>query len=209
VPRRRPTLPPARPVLWPLRAPESAGVWIDDGTVLTVRVDHAPLAGVTARMLAWWYAHVPGTMAYAGRIVPRYLVWHPLDHVSYEVRGAASVVTQGARLRIRSVLQRDPVHALDLRVVVEELGPRRAVIARRLLGTSLVRLENDFADGPAGATYRTTLTVGDTSALARCALNHVARRRAFPATRVPAWIRHHVEEIGNLQHFLPGLYAAR
>jgi hypothetical protein len=24
----------------------------------------------------------------------------------------------------------------------------------------------------------------------------------------PAWLRHNVEEVGNFEHFLPGLYAA-
>jgi hypothetical protein len=204
-----PSLPPPRPVLWPLRAPETAGVSISDGTVLVVQVDHAPLPGVTAPMLAWWYAHVAGSMTYAGEVLPRYLVWHPLDHVSYEVLGGDGTVTEGTRLHLTEVLQRDPAQLVDLRVVVEELSARRAVIGRRVLGTSLVRLENDFADGAAGATYRSTLTVGDDSALGRYVLNRVARTRAFPTGRVQAWIRHHVEEIGNLEHFLPELYAGQ
>jgi hypothetical protein len=54
---------------------------------------------------------------------------------------------------------------------------------------------------------RTTLTIGDTTLLARAFLNRVARRRAFPETRIDPWIRHHIEEIGNLEHFLPDLYA--
>lgn len=168
-------------------------------------------------MLHWWYGNVPGTMPYAGSVYPRYLVWHPLDHISYEVvrtgadvpdEGTGSPVRAGSELRIREALHRDPRQLIDIRVTVEELGPNRAVIAKRVLGTTIVRLENDFTDGAHGAAYLTTLTVGDTTALARAGLNLVAHRRAFPERRIEPWITHHIEEIGNLPNFLPDLYAA-
>jgi hypothetical protein len=210
------SLPAPRPVLWPLRKQESATVTRErDRHRAIVRIEHAPLAGVSADMLRWWYGNVPGTMSYAGGTYPRYLVWHPLDHISYAVvhqRSAADPVTgdpvrAGSTLRIREALHRDPEQVIDITVTVEELGPHRAVIVKRLLGTTIVRLENDFTDAPAGAAYRTTLTVGDTTALARLALNRVAHRRAFPEQRIQPWITHHIEEIGNLEHFLPALYA--
>jgi hypothetical protein len=210
-------LPPPRPLLWPLRQPGTASTVRErDGHRVIVRIEHAPLAGVTAEMLRWWYGNVPGTMTYAGRTYPRYLVWHPLDHISYEVVGApatpldrqADPVRPGCKLHIREALHRDPDQLIDIRVAVEDLRPNRAVIVKRVLGTALVRLENDFHDGPAGAAYRTTLTVGDNSLLARLILNRVAHRRAFPEERIRPWITHHIEEIGNLAHFLPELYAA-
>jgi hypothetical protein len=212
------SLPAPRPLLWPLRDRSSATVSRESDRRLTVvRIEHAPLPGVTARMLHWWYGNVPGTMPYAGSTYPRYLVWHPLDHISYEVvrtgdevsdHGGASPVRAGTQLRIREALHRDPDQVIDIRVTVDELGPNRAVIVKRVLGTTVVRLENDFTDGRNGADYRTTLTVGDTTALARAGLNLVAHRRAFPERRIDPWITHHIEEIGNLPHFLPELYAA-
>jgi hypothetical protein len=92
---------------------------------------------------------------------------------------------------------------------VAELAAGRAVIAKRILGTALVRLENEFADGPAGATYVSRLTIGDGTPLGRLLLNRVAQRRAFPSRRIGPWIRHHVEEVGNLENFLPGLFGER
>ena len=84
-------LPPARPLLWPLRDAGSATVARErDRHRTVVRIDHAPLTGVSARMLRWWYGNVPGTMTYASAIYPRYLVWHPLDHISYEVVSTGS-----------------------------------------------------------------------------------------------------------------------
>jgi hypothetical protein len=140
------TLPPPRPVVWPLRPPE-------------------------------WYAHVPGTMPYAGGTYPRYLVWHPLDHVSYEIENAdpvghPTVVAPGTRLHI-----------------VEALG--------------------EFTSTRSGAGYLTRMTLGDDTLPGRLMLNRVARTRALPPHKLERWIRHHIEEIGNLENFLPDLFDAR
>jgi hypothetical protein len=207
-------LPAPRPVLWPLREPGSAAVTREgDRHRTVVRIEHAPLHGVSAPMLHWWYGHVPGDMTYAGATYPRYLVWHPLDHISYDVvhtpgEAAGAPVRTGSELRIREALHRDPRQLIDIRVTVEELGPNRAVIVKRVLGTRIVRLENDFRDAPGSVEYTTTLTVGDVTPLARAALNRVAHRRAFPEERITPWITHHIEEIGNLENFLPDLHAA-
>jgi hypothetical protein len=153
-------------------------------------------------------------MIYAGTEYPRYQVWHPLDHISYDVVGGRAAhpdshdpVHSGSRLRIREALQRNPDQIIDIRVSVEELAAHRAVIVKRVAGTTIVRLENDFSDVPHGAAYRTTLTVGDDTPLARAVLNRIAHRRAFPEARIGPWVTHHIEEIGNLEHFLPLLYA--
>ncbi|HEX6686985.1 MAG TPA: hypothetical protein VF062_29740 [Candidatus Limnocylindrales bacterium] len=53
------------------------------------------------------------------------------------------------------------------------------------------------------------MTIGDSTWLGRHALNRVARGRAFPPQRIEPWIKHHIEEIGNLEHFLPRLFAER
>lgn len=209
------TLPDPRPVQWPLRKPSSATVTrTSDRHRTIVRIEHEPLRGVTARMLRWWYGNVPGAMIYAGKEYPRYLVWHPLDHISYDVVDAPAAHTDahdpvhsGSKLRIREALQRNSDQIIDIRVSVEELGAHRAVIVKRVLGTTIVRLENDFNDVPHGAGYRTTLTVGDDTPLARAFLNRIAHRRAFPEARIGPWVTHHIEEIGNLEHFLPHLFA--
>jgi hypothetical protein len=204
-------IPPPRPVVWPLRPVESAQVETRrlQGRV-TVTITHAPLRGVNPEMLAWWYGHVPGTMEYAGSTYPRYLVWHPLDHISYEVVGGRrgdGAVGPGTRLHIVEALGRDPNKILDLHVTVEELGTDRAVIARRVLGSAVVRLGNEFTADRVGAGYRTTMSLGEDTLLGRLLLNRVARTRALPPAKLRSWVRHHVEEIGNLENFLPALQA--
>src|SRR2546423_9367971 len=84
---RNVALPPSRPLPWPLRAPATAETTFEhlaDGRRRIV-IRHAELKGVSPEMLAWWYHNVIGDMEYAGTRWSRYLVWHPLDHISYEV----------------------------------------------------------------------------------------------------------------------------
>ena len=179
----------------------------DSRTVVTIA--HAPLEQVTPEMLAWWYCHIPGTMQYAGETRPRYLVWHPLDHISYQLTSPGDVVGAGSRLHITEALGRDPGNLVDIHVTVETIDSREAILTKRVLGTSIVRLENEFRPTSAGCRYTTHLTLGDTTPLARLALNWIAHSRAFPPPKLSAWIRHHVEEIGNLENFLPDLFRYR
>jgi hypothetical protein len=207
-------LPSPRPVLWPLRSADSARHHISsyEGSVV-VTIEHAALPGVTPEMLRWWYGHVPGTMTYAGQTYPRYLVWHPLDHISYDVErpapGDGGAVAAGARLHITEAPGRDLDNLLDIRVGVEALEEGRAVIGRRVAGTAVVRLENEFSSATEGARYVSRMTIGDTTALGRLVVNQVAHRRAMPPRLVGPWMRHHIEEIGNFPNFLPDLFRER
>jgi DAPG hydrolase-like protein len=197
-------------VLWPLRTQDSARVSrSDDAGRRIVTIEHAPLAGVTAEMLTWWYGHVPGTMQYAGGTYLRYLVWHPLDHITYEVENQAGTVRAGSKLHIVEALGRDLDSVLDIHVTVEAVNERSAVISKRIAGSSVVRLENEFESTQAGARYVTRMTLGDDTLPGRLLLNRVARTRALPPRKLERWIRHHIEEIGNLEHFLPTLFETR
>jgi len=178
----------------------------DSRTVVTIA--HAPLQQVTPDMLAWWYGHIPGTMQYAGETWPRYLVWHPLDHITYELT-TPGVVGAGSQLRITEALGRDLDKLVDLQLTVETIDNEAAIISKRVLGSSIIRLENEFTPTSAGCRYLTRLTVGDTTTLGRLCFNSLAHKHAFPPPKLAAWIRHHVEEIGNLENFLPDLYHYR
>ena len=137
------------------------------------------------------------------------MVWHPLDHVSYEVENNAPPVRVGSKLHIVEALGRDLDSVLDIHVTVEEITDRSAIISRRIAGSSVVRLENEFESSNGAARYVTRMTLGDDTMLGRLLLNRVARTKALPPPKLERWIRHHIEEIGNLEHFLPTLFDAR
>ncbi|HEY4567936.1 MAG TPA: hypothetical protein VIH10_00680 [Kribbella sp.] len=202
-------LPAPRPVLWRLRPLESAAVSTssdDSRTIVTIA--HAPLEQVTPEMLAWWYTHIPGDMQYAGTTWPRYLVWHPLDHISYQAMTPGEI-GPGSRLHMSEALGRDPSMLLELDVTIETVDSQSAILTKRILGSSIARIETEFVRTYAGCRCTTRLTLGDTTPLGRMFLNRTAHQRAFPPPKLSAWIRHHVEEVGNLENFLPDLYHYR
>jgi hypothetical protein len=206
-------LPPPRPALWPLRPFASADVTdelLPDGR-RRITVRHAELAGVTPEMLDWWYGHVDGPMEYAGSTWPRYLVWHPFDHIAYEVLRTApdGTVGPGARLRIREAFQRDPRNLLDVTVEVEHRDADAAIIAKRVAGGQVLRLVNEFSATRRGTAYRSRMELGTASIAGRLGLNRLVRRRILAGAKARAWGRHHVEEVGNLVHFLPDLWAGQ
>src|SRR5687768_14360913 len=168
-------LPEARPMLWPLRPPSSAEV--TDEVLGTgqrrITIRHAHLHGVTPEMLSWWYGgNIVGTMHYAGQEWPRYLVWHPLDHISYEIVDARSdgAVGPGSRIRVREAFQRDPGNLLEVTVEVERLDERMAIIARRVPGGHVLRLTNEFTPVPQGTAYVSRMEIGSPSLLGRSGL---------------------------------------
>jgi hypothetical protein len=67
---------------------------------------------------------------------PGYLVWHPLDHISYEVERPRpdGHIGPGTKLHIVEALGRDPA--------------------------TIVWLENEFHAEPRGARYVTRMTLG-------------------------------------------------
>jgi len=204
------TLPDPRPVLWPLRPIGSANIDIKvlrDGR-RRISIEHAELRGITPEMLAWWFGHIDGEMEYAGRKWPRYLVWHPLDHISYEVlKRSRGGVGPGAQLHVREAFQRDPRNLLDVTATAERLDADAAIIGGRLFGIPALRLINRFERTTAGTHYVSVMVIGNDSRLGKWGLNWLLRWLILPGEKARAWARHHIEEIGNLENFLPALYA--
>jgi polyketide cyclase/dehydrase/lipid transport protein len=205
-------MPPPRPLVWPLRAPETADTTVERlaNGCRRIVIRHAELNGVSPAMLAWWYAHVVGDMEYAGAHWPRYLVWHPLDHISYEITQPSSDGGgPGTRLHIREAFQRDPENLLDVTATVERIDAREAIISNHVLGLSALRLVNRFDATAAGARYVTEMTIGDAGVIGRLFFNRFINSRVLSGSQERAWIRHHIEEVGNLENFLPQLYQAK
>ena len=88
-----------RPFNWamkPLDSAETGVKTLDDGRLeLTIR--HDILKGVTPAMLGWWFRNIEGSMEHMGQTYPRYLIWHPIDHIHYEVARRSHAKTWWAR----------------------------------------------------------------------------------------------------------------
>ena len=82
-----------------------------------------------------------------------------------------------------------------------------AVIGKRLFGLSILELVNKFTLTDSGTIYRSVMTIGTSGWPGRIGLNALLTARILPGELAMHWARHHVEEIGNLENFLPTLFA--
>jgi len=197
----------ARPVLYPLRSVGSARVRYTDAAHgrRRVTIDHRPLPGVTPDMLLDWFSHLDGTMTYGDAVIDRYLAWHPIDHVRWELAKPApgGGAGEGARFRIVERFGNRPEYGVDVVDTVEKLDETGIRLVRRIAGVVVFALEHTWSAGSDGAHYVTVLDVGARSALF-APVNRVLRRR-LPDHMVRAWVRHNVEEVGQLEFLLPQL----
>ena len=87
-------------------------------------------------MLRWWFEHLGEPMTHEGQACSRYLLWHPRDHIHWElVRRAPDRGTgKGARFRIVEAFAANPNYYVDSTEYVEKLeddpAPSFAVHAR-------------------------------------------------------------------------------
>ncbi|MBX7432936.1 hypothetical protein JDV09_12575 [Mycobacterium sp. Y57] len=195
------------PVLYPMRPVESATVQFSEHPHCRRRItiDHRPLAGVTPAMLLDWFTHLDGTIRYGGRLVDRYLAWHPIDHVRWELarpaRGGGAA--EGARFHMVEAFGARPEYLVDEVARVEKLDETGIRLVLRIAGIAVFQLEHTWSAGDDGAHYVTVMDLGARSRLMAPA-NRVIRRR-FPDDKARAWVRHNIEEVGQLEYLLPGL----
>ena len=198
------------PVLFPLRSVDSAVVRYATAPHRRRRVtiDHRPLAGVTPAMLLDWFSHLGETMLYGGQVIDRYLAWHPIDHIRWELAKPApgGGAAEGAKFRIVEKFAGRDDFAVDVVDRVEKLDETGIRLVQRIGGVVVFQLEHTWSAGPHGAHYVTVLDLGARSALI-APVNYVLTRR-FPDNMVRAWVRHNIEEVGQLEYLLPDLHAA-
>ncbi|KUI39820.1 hypothetical protein [Mycobacterium sp. GA-2829] len=197
----------SRPVLYPLRTVDTATV-----RVLTaphgrrrVTIDHRPLAGLTPAMLLDWFTHLGETMTYGGQVIDRYLAWHPIDHIAWELARPApgGGAADGARFRMVEAFGGRPECKIDEVARVEKLDETGIRLVKRLGGAVYFQLEHTWSAGADGAHYVTVMDLGARSPLL-APVNRLVSRH-FPDDKLRAWIRHNIEEVGQLEYLLPTL----
>jgi hypothetical protein len=195
------------PVLYPLRTADTAVVRMTAAPHhrRRVTIDHRPLAGVSPQMLLDWFTHLDGVMSYGGEVIDRYLAWHPIDHIRWELArpAAGGGAGEGARFRIVEAFGARPEYRIDVTDRVEKLDETGIRLVQRVIGVPLIALEHTWSAGAEGAHYVSVLDLGARSA-AMDPVNRVLCRR-FPEDMVRAWVRHNIEEVGQLEHLLPQL----
>lgn len=201
-------LPPVRPLVAPLRIADTAQTSLrrlpDRRLLMTIR--HAPLPGVTPAMIVSWFRELDGTIEVDGRECPRYLVWHPHDHIHYDTtRHPDGSVSAGVRFHIVEAFGRDPRLRVETRDHVELLDESGLRLSSRLAGIEVFVLHHRFTREGDGTQYDSTMVFGMAGRIGRL-VNPLLNRLVFDARHGAAWLRHNVEEVGLFEQLLPRLY---
>jgi hypothetical protein len=174
---------------------------------LELRIDHAPLEGVTPKMLRWWFQTASEDMMWRGRTIPRYHLWHPVDHIQLSVvrRARDGTVGPGAKFHIVEAFGGNLAYLVDQVVDVARLDEGGITLEVRVANKVVMQLAHTFEAGADATLYRTRMVIGAESGLLK-PLSRLIRWRKFPTAKAGAWLKHNVEEVGNLPYFLPELY---
>lgn len=203
-------LPPARALPWPLRPLSSAETALryDGHGRMVMTIAHGLLAGIEPQMVEWWFRNIGGEMEVDGRTLNRYLVWHPFDHIRWELMNPRpdGHVGVGSRFRIVEAFGANPDFYVDIVDTVTRLDRSGITLVHRVAGVELTRLNHDFVATEGGTLYRSTLTVGIGIPVLGRVVNPLLHRFVFTEAMGRAWLRHNVEEVGLLEHIIPELY---
>jgi len=197
----------ARPVLYPLRSVDTASVRFSKhpNHRRRITIDHRPLAGITPAMLLDWFTHIGEKMNYGGEIIDRYLAWHPIDHIRWELARQAPTggAAEGARFRMVEAFGGRPEFKIDEVARVEKLDETGIRLVKRVAGVPVFQLEHTWSAGTDGAHYVTVMDLGVRSPLLS-PVNRIVGRR-FGEAKIRAWVKHNIEEVGQLEPLLPQL----
>lgn len=157
-------------------------------------------------MLVWWFGHMEGDVEIQGQQFPRYRVWHPLDHVyaRYVRRAPDGSVGPGAQIALCEYLGRNPAYKVEAVSTIEKLDDAGFIHNVIRGGVCIARMEHVFTKTADGMRDENRLIVPGTSRLGRFAGLRVPL--LFSDGKAQAWLKHNIEEMGNLENFLPELY---
>lgn len=203
-------LPPKREFNWKMKTMDSARTEfvVDDDGVFRLKIEHNLLKNISPQMLHWWFEHIGGNMVYKGKEYPKYLVWHPYDHIHWALAKPSpkGKATQGSYFRIVEAFGGDMDCLVDSVEFVEKLDVTGIRLTRKIAGTEIFSLQHDFIPMPGGTQYVSHMVVGTDKPLMGAVFNNWVRPHLFNNEMGHAWLKHNIEEVGNFEFFLPELY---
>lgn len=204
------TLPPERDFGWKMKSLESAttSFIVENNGVFKLTIEHDPIRRVTPKMLLWWFKNISGEMIYNGKTYPRYLVWHPKDHIYWCLAGKTThkEVGTGSYFRIVEAFGRKLSFLVDSTEHVEKLDETGIRLVKRIGKIEIFSLQHDFIqDGP-DTLYKSQMIVGINRKSFSKIFNSCIRPLFFTKAMGTAWLKHNIEEVGNFELFLPELY---
>jgi hypothetical protein len=175
---------------------------------MNMHINHDLLKGISPEMVAWWFGNIAGDMDVDGTILNKYLVWHPFDHIHWQLAqpGPDDRASAGAKFRIVEAFGRDLKFYVDVIDTVTRLDATGITLVAYKAGLAVSRLNHDFIAVEGGTQYVSTLTVGTDVVGLRAVLNPFIQAAVFTEAMGYAWLRHNVEEVGLLENIIPKIY---
>lgn len=195
---------------WKMKTIDSAVTSLrkDKFGVLHMHIEHDVIQGVTPKMLEWWFKNIGGEMEYGGKRYPKYLVWHPLDHIHWSLANNLpdNVVGVGSRFHIVEAFGGDRKMLIDIIEEVTQLDKTGITLSGKFFGLVISGLCHKFIAVENGTKYISHLKIGSSSIPGKYIINPIIRRFIFSSSKGYAWIKHNIEEVGNFELFLPALF---
>lgn len=181
---------------------------IDKRGVFNLTIEHDIIRGVTPEMLLWWFQHIGGNMTYQGNTYPKYLVWHPKDHIYWSLapQSMNKTVGAGSRFRIVEAFDRNMKYLVDSTELVTKLDATGIRLIKTIGSAVVFSLEHNFIPDGSNTIYKSRMMVGAHQPIAGTLFNTLIRPFLFPTPMATAWLKHNVEEVGNFEFFLPELF---
>lgn len=202
--------PPEYDFGWKMKSTTSAqtNFTIDDQGVFELTIIHDIIKGVTPKMLLWWFKNIGGEMVYQGKTYSRYQVWHPKDHIHWELVGPTvnKEIGVGSCFRIVEAFGRDMKCLIHSKEFVEKLDETGIRLVMRMGGIEVFSLQHDFIEKGNDTLYKSRMIVGTRRFPLNRIFNACIRPMLFTKQMGYAWLKHNIEEVGNFEFFLPELY---
>ena len=201
---------PARPAWWGYPSVTEAhyAYRVREDGKLEIELEHPVLRGITPAMVAWWYRYLPVSSTTIDDVqYPYYQLFHLSEHGRMRILEPATDGTPG--MGVGALVYRQerfgPFYSKGQGRVLS-YGDDGYVVAPVLGPLVLGRIEHRFRAVSGGTLYTVHAVLGSEAPLIGPILNLYLRTRQFPESMLKQWMRHQVEEVGSLVHYLPQLY---
>lgn len=102
----------------------------------------------------------------------------------------------------------NPAYKVDVVEEIDFLDETGFLHAKKLAGREVLAMEYKFTSVPGGTLYENALIAGGDGTTLFGKLVNVVMARLLSDAMGHAWIKHNIEEVGNLSFFLPSLKLA-
>jgi hypothetical protein len=185
--------------------------YLDNGQIL-ITITHLPLIDITPKMLTWFYKNLPiSTVQIGQEIFPWYQIFHPSEHQSINILQPTTDGSSGLGVAVGALIEKKQWFRSYNSLTTERVmafSEQGMTLKPELAGLSFAQVEHLFIKTKTGTQYQVSSLIGSDLPIIGPVINLIIRYKILPEDMLKQWIRHQVEEVSNLNAFLPKLYQA-